>query len=278
MGQHSAIEWTDHTFNPWWGCVRVSPGCTNCYAEAWAKRYGHNIWGVNSPRRFFSDNHWRQPVLWNKQAASTGQRARVFCASMADVFEDYQILDEHRDRLWTLIEQTPHLDWLLLTKRPENINRLSPWKRVWPDNVWAMVTVEEQQFAEKRIPILIQVPSVVRGLSVEPMLGPVNLRPWLNQVQWVIVGGESGAGARPMDPQWVRQIRDQCEEFDVPFFFKQWGNWVPANPDQTTELQLELGGIRREAPPMKRVRKKEGGRILDGLSWQQIPTGRLPSP
>ena len=118
MGKNSSIEWTDHTFNPWWGCARVSPGCNNCYAEAWARRVGENIWGAKQDRRVFGEKHWGEPLKWNAEAQEQELRRRVFCASMADVFELRSDLDPWRDRLWALIDQTPWLDWLLLTKRP----------------------------------------------------------------------------------------------------------------------------------------------------------------
>ena len=254
MGQHSAIEWTDHTFNPWWGCTKVSPGCAHCYAESWAKRYGHDIWGNEKPRRFFGETHWNQPLKWNKKATAQNKRARVFCASMADVFETNRLLEKERDKLWNLIEQTPMLDWLLLTKRPENMLDLVPWGEKWPDNVWAMVTVENQELANKRISYLLDSPAMIRGLSVEPMLGPVELDEWIREIQWVIVGGESGAKSRPMNPNWVRSVRDLCLNSNVAFFFKQWGNWVPSSEeDEGTSLKLKSRNGKPESLYMKRV-------------------------
>lgn len=273
MGQHSAIEWTDHTFNPWWGCTKVSPGCTNCYAESWAKRYGHDIWGNEKPRRFFGENHWKQPIHWNKKAVAENKRARVFCASMADVFEKNSLLEKERDKLWDLIENTPMLDWLLLTKRPENMAELAPWKNQWPNNVWAMVTVENQELANKRMSYLVNTPATIRGLSVEPMLGPVDLSKWINEIQWVIVGGESGAKSRPMNPDWVRIIRDQCLTSNVAFFFKQWGNWVPSSEeDQTISLEIKSRNGKSKPLHMKRVNKKQAGYKLDGNEWKQLPS------
>lgn len=136
MGQATKIEWATHTFNPWWGCLKVSEACKNCYAEAWAKRVGQAVWGAHAPRRTFGEKHWRDPLSWNRRLNGTGRRERVFCASMADVFEDRRDLDEHRERLWTLIEATSNLDWLLLTKRPQVVSRLAPWGQDWPANVW----------------------------------------------------------------------------------------------------------------------------------------------
>lgn len=245
MGKDSKIEWTHHTFNPWWGCVKVSAGCQHCYAETLAKRTGHNIWGpwTSTTRRTFGDKHWAEPLKWNDDAAKAGERRRVFCASMADAFEDHPILGNERLRLWKLIADTPALDWLLLTKRPENINDMVPahWRNVnrWPANVWIGTSVENQEMANKRIPELINVPARVRFLSCEPLLGPVVLGDWLgydtgvehygaiehkpSDIQWVIVGGESGPKARPMRSDWVRTLRDDCVAAGTAFFMKQMG-------------------------------------------------------
>lgn len=259
MGQYSAIEWTDHTFNPWWGCTKVSPGCKFCYAETLSGRYGHDVWGPRATRRTFGEQHWQEPLKWQRNAQDQSRRMRVFCASMADVFEDSQSLDVERQRLWTLIAETPALDWLLLTKRPEHMQRLTPWGNEWPNNVWAMTSVENQDLAEERIPALLEVPAVVRGLSVEPLLGSVDLTPWLDQIHWVIVGGESGSQARPMQPTWAYHVRDQCRAAGVPFFFKQWGAWSPEVTTPNTEPLL----IRRS--------KRSAGRLLEGELWDQLP-------
>lgn len=270
MGQLSAIEWTDHTFNPWWGCTKVSPGCTHCYAETWSLRYGHDIWGPRKQRRTFGEQHWQEPLKWNRLAIQQGRRMRVFCASMADVFEDNSSVEAERLKLWSLITETPMLDWLLLTKRPENMRRFAPWNESWPSNIWAMTSVENQDKAEKRIPTLIQVPAVICGLSVEPLLGPVDLTPWLDQVQWVIVGGESGRDARPMNPNWVRDIRDQCLAAEVAFFFKQWGEWAPT--PLGTESHPELwNDVKSWRSRMQRLGKKTAGRMFDGRTWNALP-------
>src|SRR5688572_9500335 len=173
MAKDSKIEWTHHTFNPWWGCTKVSPGCKHCYAESWARRTGREIWGPRADRRELSEAYWRQQLAWNAVARRSGKRTRLFCASMADVFEDRRDLDGKRDRLWPLIEATPDLDWLLLTKRPQNMRRLAPWK-AWPRNVWAGTTAENQKWAQKRIPELLEVPAVVHFISAEPLLGPLD--------------------------------------------------------------------------------------------------------
>src|SRR5687767_5634241 len=131
MAKDSRIEWTHHTFNPWWGCVKVSPACAHCYAESWAHRLGAKLWGRDAPRRFFNDEHWKHPIRWNSEAERAGVRRRVFCASMSDVFEIRAELNPWRAKLWPLIERTPWLDWLLLTKRPQNIQRMAPWDDKW---------------------------------------------------------------------------------------------------------------------------------------------------
>jgi protein gp37 len=275
VGKNSAIEWTHHTFNPWWGCLKVSPACKHCYAETFARRVGIDVWGSRAPRRFFADAHWRDPLKWNDEATDAGTRSRVFCASMADVFEARSDLDPWRDKLWTLIDQTPNLDWLLLTKRPQHIGSLVPWGKKWPRNIWLGTTVENQKYADIRIPQLLDHPAICRFLSCEPLLGPLDLSPWVrrkNQLHWVIAGGESGALARPMHPDWARDLRDQCNDHDVAFHFKQWGHWAPLEQGNGHVLrQLTLESSRGGTIVIGRFKKKEAGRILDGRTWDQLP-------
>lgn len=232
MSKTSAIEWTRSTFNPWWGCEKVSPACQHCYAERDAKRYGYALWGSTSPRRFFSESHWDQPLQWNRQAQTEGRPWRVFCGSMCDILEDREDLMVQRVRLWELIERTPSLTWLLLTKRPELFQKATPtrwWSPMtWPQNAWVGTTVENQEWVERRVPELVQVPAPIRFLSCEPLLGPLTLglRPRhlardAQRIDWVIAGGESGPGARPMAIEWVRSLRDQCWATGASFFFKQ---------------------------------------------------------
>lgn len=222
MAEHSKIEWTHingnpgHTFNPWWGCQRVSPACEHCYAETFSKRLGKKVWGVTAERLFFGDKHWQEPLAWHRKAIKKAERHGVFCGSMCDIFEDRRELDGHRERLWKVVESTTSLDWLLLTKRPESVAVMAPWGESWPANVWLGTTVEDQRRADERLPHLLQHPAVVRFLSVEPLLGPVDLRPFLPHVDWVILGGESGGGARPMQIEWARSVRDQCTQVGVP--------------------------------------------------------------
>jgi protein gp37 len=270
MGKNSKIEWTHHTFNPWWGCTKVSAACSHCYAEAWAKRVGADVWGPRASRRFFSNGHWQQPVAWNAEAATVGERRRVFCASMADVFEARTDLEPSREKLWAIIEATPYLDWLLLTKRPNQVRAYVPWGECWPANVWLGTTVESQHWAEQRIPELAECPAAVRFLSCEPLLGPLDLRSWLGSaVQWVIAGGESGAGSRPSHPKWFRCLRDQCVAAGVPFHFKQWGNWAPLNGHAVTGSR----SVRqlRDGEKLVRLNKVDAGRALDGKIWDQLP-------
>ena len=256
MAEHTKIEWAHHTFNPWLGCTAISAACDHCYAEAWAKRFGEpELWA--GTRRRTSAANWAQPLTWNRRAKAEGRRYRVFCASLADVF-DNQVPVSWRDDLWALIERTPHLDWLLLTKRPQNIAKMLPpgerWGDGWP-HVWLGTTVETQKEAERRIPQLLSVPARLRFLSCEPLLGPVDLtaiprtrtvgfmRPLdgrFNRIDWVIAGGESGQHARPMHPDWARSLRDQCATAGTAFFFKQWGEYRPA-PEE--ELPEEWGAV-----------------------------------
>ena len=271
MAQNSSIEWTDHTFNPWWGCTKVSPACDHCYAETWARRMGFDIWTHGRPRRFLSDAYWKQPRRWNEDAAKAGQRARVFCASMADVFEWKRGLAPWRRRLWRLIDETPHLDWLLLTKRPHLATRLTPWGDCWPLNVWLGTTVEDQRWADKRLPSLGGVPATVRFLSCEPLLGAVDLEPWLanGTVQWVIAGGESGPRARPSDPAWFIDLLTQCNRQGIPFHFKQWGEWAPVNDNATVPRSIiQANGF---SAPLGRYGKKVSGRRLAGRTWDGLP-------
>jgi len=277
MAKDSKIEWTHHTFNPWWGCERLSPACKNCYAETWAHRLGLDLWSKGAPRRAPSDFYWRQPLAWDKEAARKGRRARVFCASMADVFEDRRDLDTLRQRLWRLIEDTRNLDWLLLTKRPDRIGDLAPWNKTWPANVWLGTTAENQKWAARRLPHLLANPAAVHFISCEPLLGPVDLREWLpargrnRAVSWVIAGGESGHRARPMNPEWARSLRDQCRARGVPFHFKQWGNWRPAAATSNGRELRAMSTSSGSTVVMVRLTKKASGRTLDGRRWDGVP-------
>ncbi|HIH2617933.1 TPA: phage Gp37/Gp68 family protein [Burkholderia cenocepacia] len=250
MSENSKIEWTDHTFNPFIGCTKVSPGCDHCYAEHLMDTRLHKVvWGAHGERVRTSAVTWREPIRWNERHAeffaAHGRRQRVFCASLADVF-DNAVHPMWRADLFELIKRTPNLDWLLLTKRIGNaqemiqasVECLMDADRDWPwPNVWLGATIVNQAEADRDIPKLLAVPARVRFLSMEPLLGPVDLTsiPWgglrvsalqgwsspEHGLHWVIVGGESGPGARPMHPDWARSLRDQCAAACVPFFMKQ---------------------------------------------------------
>lgn len=252
MGKATDITWTDHTFNPWWGCIKVSPGCEHCYAETFSKRTGHDIWGPakTTERRLFGDKHWAEPQKWNKEAAEAGVRRRVFCASMADVFEDHPMLVESRERLYALIAATPNLDWLLLTKRPENVARMleiTPGDNSFWHNVWLGTSAEDQQRFNERIPLIVKLRQhfPVLFVSVEPQLGPVSLWPYAPVLDWIIVGGESGPKHRPFSLKWARSLRDECLMANrrVAFHFKQ------------------VGGVHHAA----------GGRLLDSRTYDEFP-------
>ena len=358
MAANSKIEWTTHTFNPWLGCTKVSPACKHCYAEReFDHHYKKVAWGPNGTRVLTSKENWAKPLKWNRDVQKEYEvaqaqwvadccvgtksypepelyqfRKRVFCASLADVFEDWQgpILDsagkklgvhgrcgtnpvstsipsgneacgkcgswfnaltmnDVRSRLFALIDATPNLDWLLLTKRPENISGMlfdpdSLNGHKYRQNCWLGCSVENQEYADKRIPELLKCRdlSPVLFLSCEPLLGPVDLTFIDSQrvlcclsgtyevlssfcgqseydvttgpkIDWVIAGGESGPEARPTDPQWFRSIRDQCKGAGVPFLFKQWG-------EHDENLQ--------------RVGKSRSGRMLDGVLHDEFPKVR----
>lgn len=317
MADRSAIEWTDSTFNPWTGCTKVSPGCDHCYAEArMDTRLKVVSWGAGQPRK--RTKTWGDPVRWNARHeafyAAHGRRQRVFCASLADVF-DNEVDPVWRADLFALIAKTPNLDWLLLTKRIGNAERMIEQALIaqgdgatdawgsWPwPHVWLGATVVDQAEADRDIPKLLATPAAVRFLSMEPLLGPVTLNPWLLSehgrrqigaragIGWVIAGGESGHHARPMHPDWARRLRDQCAAAGVPFLFKQWGEWTPGenverqrgvipiaslwdNTWQISNLDLyhDHGHI-DDQPDLYRVGKKAAGRHLDGEVWDGVPS------
>jgi protein gp37 len=228
MAEETGIAWCDSTFNAWWGCVKVGPECLHCYAETLDAATGGNHWGVRSLPRKMSSSNWRNPRVWNREHEAFfdthGRKRRVFCGSMMD-WCDKNSPEGQRDRLWTLIKETPNLTWQMLTKRSPNIMKYLPSD--WGDgyeNVWLGVSVGNKKHGLKRIEDLRKVPAKVRFLSIEPLLedlGQINL----NGIHWVIVGGESGEGFRKMDPQWALNIKRQCEEQGVSFFFKQNGGF-----------------------------------------------------
>lgn len=229
MGETTAISWTDHTFNPWIGCTKVSPACDHCYAESMAKRYGWAKWGHGEARKRTSADNWKKPLAWDRAAKRDGIRRRVFCASLADVF-DAEVPNEWRDDLFhKLICKTPNLDWLLLTKRPQVAWKFFEPYRVKgpPSNVWLGTTAEDQPMLELRAGTLMSIPATVHFLSVEPMLGPMDILALGAKVQkwpdWIICGGESGPGARPLNESWARSLMSQTHFVGSKFFMKQLG-------------------------------------------------------
>lgn len=219
MSENSKISWTDHTFNPWWGCVKVSPACDHCYAESFSNRVGQKVWGADAPRRFFGDKHWNEPLKWDRDAMKTfGRPARVFCASMADVFEDRAELEPHRQRLLQLVNASPNLDWLLLTKRHTQLAR---YGQVFTQfgNARLGVTVENQTYDFRLV-------HDVTWVSAEPLLGPLELffASIQSDLNWVIIGGESGSGAREMKLEWAVSLIEQCKKIGVAVHFKQTGD------------------------------------------------------
>ena len=261
MSENSKIEWTTHTCNFWWGCFKVSPGCTNCYAETLSKRYGKDIWGpASTTERQRTKGPWRDILKWNKAAADKDEPTYVFVQSMSDFFEDHPQVAEWREEAMEILESCENLTIQLLTKRPENIPSMAPhWMEAWPAHIWIGTSVENQKYARKRINWLEIIPAKVRFLSVEPLLGPVDLDEWIGDCldcdalicihrklgtvnhyrdgderpafDWVIVGGESGHNKRPMDLAWARSLRDQCANAGVPFFFKQIDKIQPIPDD-----------------------------------------------
>lgn len=351
MSENTNIEWCDHTFNPWEGCQKVGPGCDHCYAETRNARFAGGTainWGPGAPRRRTSASNWALPKRWNAQAdafmARHGRRQRVFCASLADVF-DNAVPSEWRMDLFKLIADTPNLDWLILTKRIGNVMPMCSGDSLMFDliceRVWLGATITSQAEADRDIPKLLAVPAAKRFLSMEPLLGQVDLRlptrTWTNSrgcatcdhccngdrcddpthfrrgrpdwaphcrcpycrgtgkgmpIDWIIVGGESGPGARPMHPDWARSLRDQCKAAGVPFLFKQWGEWaqvaeLPVHPE-ATRLPGNLCRVTRDGVTadhyvaistdggrkryeLRHVGKKAAVRLLDGLTHDGYP-------
>lgn len=240
MGQTTQISWTDHTFNSWWGCTKVSAGCDHCYAEAFDKRVGGEHWGKGVPRRIFGDAHWNQPLRWNREAEKRGVQELVFCASMADVMDD-EAPDGQRERLWALIDKTPYLIWQLLTKRPQRYDRYLPASFLHK-NVWLGCTTEDQENYELRIRHLqdaAESRDLISFISYEPALGPIIMKGLLKP-DWVICGGESGSGHRPMDPAWAESMKSQCVTHGIKFFMKQMSAHTPTKGAELIPASLLL--------------------------------------
>lgn len=329
MADKSAIEWTDATVNFWWGCTKVGPGCDHCYAETWAKRTGHSVWGQGVPRRKIKsavallDRLSRDSIKFADE--HDGRARRVFIQSMSDLF-DLEVYDEWFAGAWARIEEADTLDLQIVTKRISAVEkRLAELGRTsWPKHAGLMITVVNQAEADRDIPRLLALKAKFKipwvGLSIEPMLGPIHLRrmklgggwydvlagwrdvkerfPGFDEtIDWVIVGGESGPHARPMHPRWPLSLHDQCKDSDVPFLFKQWGEWAPHKPVAGGDLggDVRVGRVRIVHPTgqsdvevsqatgghstipgsryMIRVGKKAAGRLLDGVTHDGFPRG-----
>lgn len=256
--KNSAIEWTHHTFNPWLGCTEVSPACANCYARTWSLRAGRaHLW--HGKRERTSAENWRGPAKWNRDAAARGARERVFTASLADVF-DNEVPAQWRADLFEVIRSTPSLDWLLLTKRIGNARRMlpQPWRAEdWP-NVWLGATVVTQEEVARDVPKLAALSAAVRFLSIEPLIEAINFAGlWvdhpdprmhenlLERIDWMIVGGESGGQARPLEVEWCTVLREQCAAIGTKFFMKQGSgaNWPSYKDFATFPEQLRVREI-----------------------------------
>lgn len=241
MGENSKISWTDNTWNPWIGCTKVSDGCKFCYAEDMMdKRYGKVQWGDNGTRVRTSAANWKKPYAWNKQAAAQGVKVRVFTASLSDFFEKRAELEPWRADALRVMSECRNLIWLLLTKRPEHVNRMlrkatgdaALWLATNP-HVWIGTSVENQKWADRRIPELLAIPTPNRFLSVEPLLDNIELNYSSGDegINWLIVGGESGSNARPMRLEWAQNVMAAGRQAGMAVFFKQTG----------TVLAKELG-------------------------------------
>jgi protein gp37 len=301
--KNTPIEWAHHTVNFWWGCTfaklldgSVREECKNCYALLLSKLFsrGKATWGSDGRRWVRHEAARRELYKLDKSAWKRGVRERVFINSMSDTFEDRRDLDEAREMLWGACSFVSNIDMLLLTKRPENVTRMVPpsWLKNWPAHVWIGTTAGTQAAADQAIPELLAIPSAVRFLSMEPLLGPVDLASmkiagtvnWsllgADGIDWVIVGGESGPRARPMHPAWATTLRDQCKVAGVPFFFKQWGEWMPARQVGDMLGVQELSRRKRimvetdtSLPAVcVRVGTNISGRLLDGVVHNEFPS------
>lgn len=308
MGENSKIEWTDHTFNGWIGCTKIDPLCDGCYAERDNnfRKWNGGEWGPGAPRQLTSESNWRNPFKWDRAAQESGQRKRVFAFSLADVFDaegplwpqlrplpnqpcasgyaGHRAIDVFFHHV---VAKAPHLDWLILTKRYE---RAADYlDRLWGSDPWPNVSIVFSAGTQKRLiqaaNVFTQFRAIVKGVSTEPLLEPLEFE-FDSGINWVIVGGESGPNARPIHPEWVRSIRDQCQSAKIPFFFKQWGEWTPGeNVSDNRQYPVQSYGVdgqwrvdsddwiseANNGPLMYRVGKKAAGRLLDGREWNDFP-------
>lgn len=301
MGENSKIEWCDHTFNPWMGCTKVGPACDFCYAERdWEHRYHRVRWGAGEDRVRTSAANWNQPLKWDRAAAAAGERSTVFCLSLGDIW-DNEVDPRWRADAFNVMERTPNLVWLLLSKRIGNAmkmcDRPSTGMPPLPRNAALGATMVTQEEWDRDAPKLEEARVLLGALfsfaSIEPMIGPIDISRYAPD--WIICGGESGPHARPMHPDWVRSLRDQCAAKGTPFFFKQWGEWHAPGPsdeydtsgrgpqtlpraliiahDGTVHHFSETAGDNPKN--MIRVGKKAAGRLLNGVEHNATPSIRI---
>ncbi len=326
MGETTKIEWTDHTFNAWIGCTKASPGCANCYAELQNAHWQWNggKWGPGALRKVTAPANWREPLKWAKAARAAGVREKVFLNSLADTF-DAEGPRAARLDLWSVIADTCDVfDWQIVTKRPERVERVMDEDRLDRNffaqtKSWLLVSTENQEYAAKRIFAVMEIPAAVHGISAEPLLGALDLTDLRHpedelarydalrgcfigdgmnepmrapRLDWVVCGGESGPGARPMHPAWARSLRDQCTAAGVAYFFKQWGEWAPGECVDATGGIVQTAtwfdskwsfdradladdeGHRDDEPGLYRIGKQLAGASLDGQEWKEFPSCR----
>lgn len=300
MGK-TKIEWTNHTINPVVGCSKASPGCLSCYGERMAWRL--KCMGHEKYQAVVDANGWTGKIGYDMSVFEKLPKkpSHIFVCSMGDLFHKDVPFQEILT-IFDIMHQCPQHTFMILTKRPQRMLEfcskyglmpdrlgLTGSGQTWPENVWCGVSAENQERANERIPVLLQIPSPIKFVSIEPMLGPIDLSTQLNYLDWVIVGGESGSNARPIHPEWVTKIRDDCIEKNVPFFFKSWGQWIPHNPahggpyfSENIKAESSLRRCKwRDGREMKaqqdrwckflKVGKKYSGRVLDGKVWDQYP-------
>jgi protein gp37 len=312
MAENTKIQWAHHTANLWWGCTEVHIGCQNCYAKALSNRYdgGNSLWGNDAPRRRIKST-FNDLDKYQRKANEAGEIHQVFVGSMMDIFEKpmpllnpvdhYNNTDDLRQEFFTRInfDLYPNLLFLLLTKRPSNIHKYVPvgWMDEPPKNVMFGTSVVDQATADTLIPQLLKVPGN-KFLSCEPLLGQIDIvkatqaagLSWFIdcEIDWVIAGGESGHGARPMHPDWARSLRDQCAKANTPFFFKQWGAYsyiekLPFKVDLISRVshywddgfvKVNKKGpadVLNKFPLVCAVGKSESGHLLDGKVHHEFP-------
>lgn len=280
MGEVTGISWTDKTYNPWRGCQKVSPACDNCYAEKWVTgRMGEDVWGPGKPRKRAAPATLNSPLKWEREAAAAGERPFVFTASLADIMDNAVPIEWLADAV-KMARATPHLVHLWLTKRPQNILRRIEAVGDFAPNIALGTTVEDAK-RRQNLTWLCQAGASLRPLflfgSFEPLLEGVDISAWLRPhcgvgLDWVICGGESGALARPMHPDWARSLRDQAARAGAAFHFKQWGEWAPLSQVQDRAAAHRSAGRFDRATGCTRVGKKNSGRLLDGVLHNARPT------